>query len=371
MNRRPVTVHTWVGLPQQAGLTLVELMVALSLGLLLVAALGYLFSSNRQTYRTQDAVARIQENGRVAMEFIGRDLRLAGYLGCSNPADTTLTIGMLAGSSPLPAWNSANIFRGFESGWGVDSNQDGVVNASDPPSTSANDKYATGTDTFVVFAGGDGSTPLSGTMGAPTDDIPVAANTKPYKAADLLLIADCTHADLFRVSADGTTALKHEGGTCTDTTNSKTYNPCNDSAALGKAYGTDALVMPVTASVYYLRDRPGGNRSLYRLPWHGGAWGNSEEVVEHVEAMQVVYGVDSNGDGSVDDYRKADGVTDWARVLAVRVSLLLRSAEDGLAAQAQTYVWDVDNDGKLDDTVTATDRRLRYVYTSTFTLRNR
>ncbi len=352
--------------PDEAGLALVELMVAMSLGLLLVAALGYLFVGNRQTYRTQDAVARIQENGRAAMEFIGRDLRAAGYLGCSNLADPSLTVGLLAASPPWSPLNAASIFRGFESGWRVDRNQDGIEDASDQP-----DDYTTGTDTFVVFTGADRDIPLSGTMEGPNADIPIAGNTEEFKAANLMLIADCTQADVFRVSQDGTTALKHEGGPCTDATNGKTYDPCNSNAALGKAYGTDALVMPMTASVYYLRDRPGGNRSLYRLPWQGGAWGNSEELVEHVQAMQLVYGEDTNGDGSVDVYRKADAVTDWARVRAVRVSLLLYSPEDGLAPQPQTYVWDSDNDGKLDNTVPATDRRLRYVYTSTFTLRNR
>lgn len=352
--------------PRQTGLTLVELMVGMALGLLIVAALAYLYAGNRQTYRTQEAIARIQENGRLAMELMGRDLRAAGYIGCSSLADPSLKPGLLANTPPLSAWNLASVFRGFESDWGLDRNQDGVLDANDPPNG-----YVGNTDTFVVFTGGEGMVPLSAAMTSSTADIPIDGNTRLFKAADLMVIADCTQADMFRVSADGATALKHEIGMCRDETNGRDYNPCNAKAALSKAYGPDAQVMPVTASVYYLRNKSNGVRSLYRLPWRGGAWGASEELVEHVEAMQVVYGEDNNGDGSVDVYRKADAVNDWGRVLAVRISLLLRSPDDGVAVAAQTYVWDSDNDGRLDDTVNATDRRIRHVYTSTFTLRNR
>lgn len=353
---------------KQAGLTLVELMIGMALGLLVVAALGYLYVGNRQAYRTQDAVARIQENGRIAMEIVGRDLRSAGYMGCGNLADPNLNLGLLASTPPLSTWDINNIVRGFESDWGVDRNQDGVVNASDRP-----DGYVTNTDTFAIFTGGEAVFPLSSAMSAPSDDIPLIGNTKTFKEADLMLIADCTHVDVFRASADGITDIKHKVTSCTDATNGKTYNPCNTSDELSKAYGLDAVVMPVTASVYYLQNKAGGVRSLYRLPWSGGAWGTSEEVVEHVEAMQVVYGQDTNGNGSVDVYRKANEVTDWGRVLAVRVSLLLRSNEDNLATTVQIYSWDRDNDGKIaaGETVTATDRRLRYVYTTTIALRNR
>ena len=74
-------------LTTQQGMTLVELMVSLTLGLLITISVGYLLLSGRQSYRTSINLAGIQENGRFALEFLGKDLRMAGYIGCANLAN--------------------------------------------------------------------------------------------------------------------------------------------------------------------------------------------------------------------------------------------------------------------------------------------
>ena len=61
----------------QAGLTLVELMVAMVIGLLLLAGISQVFVSNKQTYRLLEAQSHVQENGRFAFEFMARDVRMA------------------------------------------------------------------------------------------------------------------------------------------------------------------------------------------------------------------------------------------------------------------------------------------------------
>lgn len=63
----------------QLGLSLVELMVAMALGLLLMTGVIQVFLSSRQTYAANEAMGRLQENGRFALEFIARSARLAGY----------------------------------------------------------------------------------------------------------------------------------------------------------------------------------------------------------------------------------------------------------------------------------------------------
>jgi type IV pilus assembly protein PilW len=69
---------------RQRGLTLVEIMVALTLGLVLIAGLLQLFVGTRQSYRTQENLSRVQENGRYALEFISRAVRIAGYRSRNN-----------------------------------------------------------------------------------------------------------------------------------------------------------------------------------------------------------------------------------------------------------------------------------------------
>lgn len=62
----------------QGGLSLIELMIAITLGLMISMTLGYIMVGSRSTYRTQDASARVQDTGRFALEFIGRQIRAAG-----------------------------------------------------------------------------------------------------------------------------------------------------------------------------------------------------------------------------------------------------------------------------------------------------
>lgn len=68
----------------QKGLSLVELMISLALGLLIVLAVTYVFAGSRTNYRHQEAFSAVQESGRIALEVLTRDVRMAGYPGCGN-----------------------------------------------------------------------------------------------------------------------------------------------------------------------------------------------------------------------------------------------------------------------------------------------
>ncbi len=65
---------------KQQGLSLVELMVALTLGMVLMAGFLQIFMSVRSTYAANEASSRLQENGRFALDFLTRHARLAGYI---------------------------------------------------------------------------------------------------------------------------------------------------------------------------------------------------------------------------------------------------------------------------------------------------
>lgn len=63
----------------QRGLTLIEIMVALVLSLFLIAGVIQLFLGSKQTYRFHDALSRLQENGRFALDTMARDIRMADF----------------------------------------------------------------------------------------------------------------------------------------------------------------------------------------------------------------------------------------------------------------------------------------------------
>ena len=69
---------------RQHGFTIVEMMMALVIGLVLTTGILEIFMGSKRVYRVQEGLARLQENGRFAVEFMARDLRMAGFIGCSS-----------------------------------------------------------------------------------------------------------------------------------------------------------------------------------------------------------------------------------------------------------------------------------------------
>lgn len=67
-----------VGLYRQQGLNLVELMIAMTLGLVLVGGAGQIFLSNTQAFRLQDSVSNMQQSSQLVMEMVLADIRRAG-----------------------------------------------------------------------------------------------------------------------------------------------------------------------------------------------------------------------------------------------------------------------------------------------------
>jgi type IV pilus assembly protein PilW len=86
----------------QGGLTLIEILVSLAISVLVIAGVLEVYTSSKQTYRVQEASSRLQENGRFAISFIARDLRMAGHVGClSQLSDDNQRLSSSLNSQPL------------------------------------------------------------------------------------------------------------------------------------------------------------------------------------------------------------------------------------------------------------------------------
>mgnify|MGYP003805980571 CR=1 FL=1 len=93
---------------------MVEILVALVISLFLVAGVIQLFIGSKQTYRGYDALSRIQENGRFALEAMARDIRMARYY----PRVTTTVVAGAGGITsttvtPPPVWPNIPSFGAF------------------------------------------------------------------------------------------------------------------------------------------------------------------------------------------------------------------------------------------------------------------
>lgn len=332
---------------RQRGFSLVELMVALTLSLVLMAgALSVLYSS-RLSYSENDRIARLQEAGRTAVELMLRDARPAGYIGCSRPVfGDEFSNGLAGGTSLLT--NFTEPLAGFEAGA---SDWTPALDTGLIPSATA------GSDVLVLRSTRQGqpvfrtNTPVVNTATALSVDrnlgTTVAANTP-------MIISDCQGSAVFMATSftavTATTAtIAHVAG-------------ANASANLARGFDTGALVMPVQTIIYYVRDASDGSGPALWQRVDGAA---PVELIGGVENLQVLYGVDSDNDMLANDYRSATTVTNWQQVISVSIALLIRSPETGVERDNRVYTL-------LDGTVGPfNDRRQRSVFTTTVVLRNR
>src|SRR5574340_675868 len=97
----------------QAGLSLIELMIALVVGLILIDGVLSIFMSSRKSYGINSAVGQVQEHGRFALDFIRHDTRMAGYMGCGVSGVNFANHLNSPASSSLP-YNFGNALTGFE-----------------------------------------------------------------------------------------------------------------------------------------------------------------------------------------------------------------------------------------------------------------
>lgn len=346
------------------GFTLVELLVGVALGVLTVSAVLLFFVSNKQHFLAQLEASRLQENQRFVVQFLTRDIRGADYRGCAGsggPLFNTL-------NDPDALENDFRTgIRGF----------DKVSEMLPEPLASA---FAgtrrvpiAGTDVLVVRGPeGDASGVRAENSSTQVFAVVRSRETKACTGGtnringicrgDYLLISDCQKARIFQVgSIDGSGAITHPAGGLVPGNSDGTWG--GSAAPSQERFGTDAEIIRYGTFIYYLANNPGGEPALYRK----ASRGRTEELVEGVEDMQILYGEnsDADADGTPDRFVAALGVTDWDQVTAVRVWVLLRGFRDNMAEAEQRYP-------ALDGTiVTAPDKRLRKSLLLTISLRNR
>jgi type IV pilus assembly protein PilW len=328
---------------RQAGMTLIELLIALLIGAFLLGGILQIFLGTKQSYRMAEGLSRMQENARFAMDLIGQDIRMAGFRGCNSQTPITNNLN----SATDFFYNFNNSLQGFEA----------TSDPGDSPETWSPTMETTkiteplgGSDVITIRrASGDGNLVTAHASGS--DDLTLADATG-LSANGLVVAATCEGSDAFQITSITGTVLTHNAGAGT---------PGNATQPLSRSYA-DGQVYPIATVSYYVRLTADGLPSLYRRINSSAA----TELVEGIEQMQILYGEDTDAtpDGTPNYYTTADQVTNMANVVSIRLSLLVRTLDDNLAAEPQSYTYN-------DTTTTPDDRRLRRVFTTTIAVRNR
>ncbi len=346
---------------KQLGFSIVELMVALLLGLFLVSGVTAMYLSSKQTYRMTDNLSRLQESLRFSLEFMTRDIRMVGYMPCRFPP---LNTNAISGSTDwhLDYFNFG--IRGYEGGI-----------STFPAEISS--EVVDGSDAIAILKGGV----YAGTVAFHDDTVSRftlqdAFPGEEFQQGEVALVCDPRQAALFQVSSSAAGA-----GTINYGSNSG-IAPGNTTTDIG-VFGEDAQITPYEPVIYYVAPssfNPNVRALKMRVLEADSSSGPEtiqmaeEELLEGIETMQILYGVDVDNDQVADRYVSANDVSaaEWPSVITVRLGLLMSTGEE-VAIDVDNKTYNVAGTLISDSSTPAhpADKKLRYVVNTTINLRNR
>jgi type IV pilus assembly protein PilW len=294
------------------GVTLIELMIALVLGLIVSGAALALFVTNRRTYVASESLGRVQENARTAFELMSRDVREAG----GNPCDANVPVG-----------NALND-TSWWSNWGAGvTGYNGATAFDGAPFGTSETSRVAGTDAIQLRSGIDTGISVVGAMPDPSANIDVQT-TAGISDNDMVMICDFNQAAIFQVTqTPGGIKIQHNKGSGSPGNCTKDLEYPIDCGGKnhGQPFSSSSLIAKLRVSGWYVGcnarsdcAQPAG-RSLYQINVLNDGTGSkpeSNEITEGVNKMTLKY-LEVGGT----DYVLAGAVTDWNKVVAVSIDL--------------------------------------------------
>ena len=317
---------------KQLGVTLIELMVAITIGLIIISGVLQLYASSTKTQLVQDGVSRLQENARFLFARLSQDLSQTGFVGCFN-------------------FDSGRIAYHLAEDAGA-----GEIYHFDQPVDAINGNGPLGTDTLIFRrASAAAAMPLvnRSEQDEPLWVDPDHGNYGPLEQFQVVMVTDCSRASVFMISNDPNTSdgeIKHEMGIASPEGQSNTEN------RLDNAYGSGDGEYPKGGSVAYLYAGTSGGSSYSvgdsaaagagegcsaATPEFCALFKNDQELVQGVEDFQVEFGW-TNAAGNL-RYDEPSLAVDWNAVDRIKITVTLNSVEatpspQGARLNTKTFV---------------------------------
>lgn len=310
------------------GVSLIELMVALVIGLFMIGGAITVYLKARDTYATNDATARLQENARYAMSVIESDLRMANF-------------------------------------WGLNSRLDFVTaNASAVLPTACGASWTTDVTRLLDGSNNTFSASCAALGGGAQPD------------ADMLIVRRASAQRISPQSATVATAYRNRVLIVSSRTAAEIFVPKDIANAIPSGYATSdpagapplADTRPLVVNAYYVSQDSSiaaGYPALRRKVLIAGPAIGDEEVLPGVQDFQFQIGVDTTGDSNADVFVNPGSMPAGGLAVSVRVWLMLRAAERDVAFS------DTNSYSYADRTVNAPgDQYRRLLVSKTIQLRN-
>lgn len=302
---------------RQAGRTLIELMIALAIGLFITGTAIGLVLSNRQTYDSTEGLSRVQEAARTGFELLARDIREAGLNSCGGALQFVNVL-----NSPESLWWTE--WNGGVRGY---AGSDAFAGA---PFGSASGQRVAGTAALHIMRSGSQPQTVSAHDTA-TQTITFSPANRALATGDLAIVCNFSQASLFQVTAADSASVEHGNeGTPGNCSRGLGFANPPDCSASGQTYMFEAnsAVMRLESLAWYVGNNgrtTTANRSLYRVSPRNSAGTLSlvaEEVIDGVVDLQIDYLIEGTS-----AYVAAGSVTDWNAVFGVRLQVVIEEPD--------------------------------------------
>lgn len=357
---------------RQRGFSLVELMIASTLGLLILTTMITVFVSTSQTRNEVDKSSRQIENGRFGVEMLREDIQLAAFYGDYFPTSS------ITWTTPDPC---ATIYNnmGFTAGnlpVGIQGYPDTVSSGAGTEPTCLTNRKA-GTDILVIRRvstaslkidadeNGTADTNLTTESGASGGTVASLGSGYYFQASNCADTPTEAAYVMSKVPADFVLHTVKPAGTPASCMNGglapvrqymvRIYYiaTCKDCSGGGDGIPTLKLVELTPAAAVCSTDLTVSCGSMTTTP-----------ISEGIENLQFEYGIDTNNDGVPDSYSTTPATADWQNVVGVKIFLLARNTEiTGDYVDTKTY--SLASDGTALTGTPFNDRYKRHVYAAT------
>ncbi|MBU2885209.1 PilW family protein [Gilvimarinus agarilyticus] len=337
---------------RQVGFSIVELMVAITLGIVLMTGVVQMFVSSKSVFTTQQGLSRLQETGRLAVDYLARDIRQAGYFGC---ADVT-------------AWNLKNSLNNtnmYGSNFSLENSLRVYADNALPAGLVLDPAPVDDTPVLIVQTANERSVSVSRVNTA--NQVFVDLTTPPGEDCpsgicenDIVVAADCDKAIIFQATGlaemAGEVAISHAAGA--DPGNARTVWGGGD--ARQDTIDVGAEVFSLNNVVYYIAEDGDGALGLYQKVQNNPAF----QLLRGVENINYTVGITNDDDPQADVFLDYDAGVDWGNAVAIRMDVLVQTPDDNATVDKQTYDF-------AGEEVTADDNRIRQVFSTTVGARPR
>lgn len=319
---------------KQKGFGLVELMVAMAIGLILMSIIFQIFVSNKESYQIITSITSRDEGARYAIDLINSEMKTLGYRGCvREEGDTTNNF-----NSNIYSYKYNEVIRGFE----------GTGRGFSPDLPFDSDSISKNSDVLVIRPTNPRGYNVINNMDLSTHSATLSG-TSGLNVGDPVVISDCAIASIFKINSITGNTIGYESST-----------------AIPKEFNRGSQVHKLYTVAYFIQASADDNNtlSLYRKLNND----SPQELIRGIENLQVLFGVDENNDFSVDEYKKSNNINDWNQVLSVKIAILaVANSENITGLEKDNRKFDV-----LDETLGPfNDKKIRKIYEKIITIRNR